>query len=295
MPNHITNRLTIVADQERVQEILETIKYDDKGIGSIDFNKIIPMPDNIFRGNLGAEERQLYGKDNWYDWSVENWDTKWNSYGYDCFPPYEGGNQISFHTAWNRPESVISQLSKMFPDVQLRHLWADEDIGVNVGEVLYEDGEELEHDIPTAHSKEAYEMASDILDILLSEYDLYYDEKAGNYKYRNTTDEELTEPASVEDIHTSPDFQCDQTGGYPTSLVWNITNGTAILQPSPAFDDDSEGARQCLRDCADWGVRPCASWEDYNDLLESIGEEAYENAAVPLDDEDEEFGGLSLQ
>jgi hypothetical protein len=58
--------------------------------------------------------------------------------------------------------------------------------------------------------------------------------------------------------------------------------------------NDSEEAKQCLRECVDWGVRPCASWEDYNDLLESIGEEAYENAAVPLVDEDEEWGGLTL-
>jgi hypothetical protein len=93
-------------------------------------------------------------------------------------------------------------------------------------------------------------------------------------------DESLEETASISDLHTSPDFQCDLTGGYPTVLVWNKDNSTAILEPAPAFDDDSEGARQCQRNCADWGVRSCADWQDYNDLLESIGEEAYANAAV---------------
>ena len=102
-------------------------------------------------------------------------------------------------------------------------------------------------------------------------------------------EKEIAETISIGDLHTSPDFQCDATNGYPTVLVWNKADSTAILEPAPTFDDDSEAANQCLRDCADWGVRPCADWQDYNDLLESIGEKAYENAAVPLDDEDENF------
>ena len=82
MPNHVTNRITIIADKQRTQEILGFIKNDERGLGSIDFNKIIPMPDNIYRGNLGQKEKELYGQNNWYDWSIANWDTKWNSYGY---------------------------------------------------------------------------------------------------------------------------------------------------------------------------------------------------------------------
>ena len=100
------------------------------------------------------------------------------------------------------------------------------------------------------------------------------------------------------DIHTSPDFQCDQTGGYPTVLSWNKDNGTAILEPAPAYDNDSEEANQCIRDCADWGIHPCASWHDYNDLLESIGDEAFENGSVIVDedetfDEDQGMGGIT--
>jgi hypothetical protein len=102
------------------------------------------------------------------------------------------------------------------------------------------------------------------------------------------------ETVIVTDSHTSPDFQCDQTGGYPTVLVWNQDRGTAVLQPAPAFDDDTEEAKQCILDCADWGVHPCTSWEDYNNLLESIGKDAVRNAYVPDEDESEEFGGMSI-
>lgn len=74
MPNHITNIIEIKnASMEHLDEILEAIKVDEIGIGSVDFNKIIPMPDNIYRGNLGSEEFKKYGENNWYDWSIKNW------------------------------------------------------------------------------------------------------------------------------------------------------------------------------------------------------------------------------
>ena len=103
------------------------------------------------------------------------------------------------------------------------------------------------------------------------------------------------ETVSAAEIYTSQDFQCDHTSGYPTVLVWNQDNGTAILQPAPAFDDGTEESDQCIRECAEWGVHPCTSWEDYNGLLESIGEDAVRNAYVSDEDESEEFGGMTMQ
>ena len=84
MPNHVVNIVTFECSEEKLKEIMEAIQYDDgpddqKGIGTIDFNKVIPMPDNIFKGNLGPKEREMYGKNNWYDWSIKNWGTKWNA------------------------------------------------------------------------------------------------------------------------------------------------------------------------------------------------------------------------
>ena len=47
MPNHIINIVTIKGDKDRVKEILEEIKDDEIGYGSIDFNKIDPMPKDL--------------------------------------------------------------------------------------------------------------------------------------------------------------------------------------------------------------------------------------------------------
>ena len=197
MPNNITNILTFTdASEKQIAEVLESIKNDKLGIGSVDFNKIIPMPPEIFRGNLGQEERELYGKNNWYDWSVANWGTKWNAYDFDYgnYEPYKEGNQIKFLTAWTRPEPVIQKLSELFPEIQIFHEWADEDVGMNVGEVLYEGGEIEDEYIPNGGSKEAYEMASATLGVELSEWGLYYSEDTDNYIYR---DEEETEEMNL--------------------------------------------------------------------------------------------------
>ena len=47
MPNHVRNIIVIETDKEKITEILDAIKNDEKGIGSIDFNKLIPMPETL--------------------------------------------------------------------------------------------------------------------------------------------------------------------------------------------------------------------------------------------------------
>ena len=54
MPNHITNILTFEGDSEQVYAMLDKIKSDELGLGSIDFNKIIPMPESL---NIEAGSR----------------------------------------------------------------------------------------------------------------------------------------------------------------------------------------------------------------------------------------------
>ena len=41
MPNHITNILKFKGDSEQVHAMLDKIKSDELGLGSIDFNKIM--------------------------------------------------------------------------------------------------------------------------------------------------------------------------------------------------------------------------------------------------------------
>lgn len=218
MPNHVRNIIVIEADKAKITEILDAIKNDEKGIGSIDFNKLIPMPEalNIECGSntrkgfemfsdmreryeklmqilnttpdsekfmfavkskkeiekeikdMSEEDRKLfdlgkrafeniqnYGAPTWYEWSLNNWDTKWNAYDFD----YDRDKTIYFNTAWSAPHNILQALSEKYPEVRLEHSWADEDIGYNVGERIYRGGEITYENIPMGGSKEAMDMA----------------------------------------------------------------------------------------------------------------------------------------
>lgn len=125
MPNHVTTRLTFYGNQEDVKRLFETIGVEKS---AIDFNKIIPMPDYIYQGDLGQEERKIYGKNNWYDWCCDNWGTKWNAYNISV-----DENSITFDTAWTTPTPIVNRLAELFPEITIIHEWADEDSGHNTG------------------------------------------------------------------------------------------------------------------------------------------------------------------
>lgn len=223
MPNWVTNILTVEdVSEEKRREIFEAIKDDKEGYGSIDFNKIIPMPEslNIHDGSdkdyaitiylterltldpndVGLENyisnrfspnwaeeiieriktrdfvnkrmdelyemgKQYifnivnYGYATWYDWCIENWDTKWNASS-SCVG--EENQDITFETAWSTPESVIRALSKLFPNIVFKVRFADEDFGYNVGEYSYHNGILIESYEPVGGSDEAMDMAAEI-------------------------------------------------------------------------------------------------------------------------------------
>lgn len=189
MPNHVTTILTVGGDKARRLAMFEAIKSDEYGLGSIDFNKVIPMPDYIFRGNLGQEERAKYGGNNWYDWSIANWGTKWNSYGYGdpgSMAQDFDGSTISFQTAWSCASPVIAALAEKYPDLHFELKWADEDFGYNVGEKEYEGGVEIRSHIPEGGSKEALELAAEVQGVDLADEGYLYNESSDQYEYHGS-------------------------------------------------------------------------------------------------------------
>ena len=47
MPNHIANLITLRGDEKRIAEVREQLRYQEDGLGSLDFNKLIPMPKSL--------------------------------------------------------------------------------------------------------------------------------------------------------------------------------------------------------------------------------------------------------
>ena len=47
MPNNVTNIIEFQGKDEQIKKLLEEVRDDEEDIGSIDFNKLIPMPKEL--------------------------------------------------------------------------------------------------------------------------------------------------------------------------------------------------------------------------------------------------------
>lgn len=60
MPNHVTNILEFTCTDEQFEKLAEALKVEGSFPGSVDFNKLIPMPASLnveagSRGNMGLK------------------------------------------------------------------------------------------------------------------------------------------------------------------------------------------------------------------------------------------------
>ena len=123
MPNWVRNKLFIHGNSDKVKQCTLDISSDTEHIS---FEKILPRPKDI--------------GEYWYDWSVENWGTKWDVS--DTFEDEECN--ICFDTAWSTPYVLICKLSERYPKLTFEVKYADEDLGNNCGQYFLKNGEEYE-------------------------------------------------------------------------------------------------------------------------------------------------------
>lgn len=82
---------------------------------------------------LSDELVAKYGYDNWYDWSVFNWGTKWNAYDVTEWSINEGhwngensSATIYYETAWSPATALWLKVSQDYPTLDFYHEFADE-------------------------------------------------------------------------------------------------------------------------------------------------------------------------
>lgn len=148
MPNHVRSRVSFSGKD--VYSIIDLVNTNDQ----FDFEKIIPMPENILRGNLSVDD--MNNSLNWYNWSIDNWGTKWNAYDSSF-----GGTGVEFSTAWSCPIPVFEKLSAMFPETTIFVEYADENLGFNVGALTLLNGQIIEQE-ELSGTKAGYEKAVEI-------------------------------------------------------------------------------------------------------------------------------------
>ena len=90
-----------------------------------------------------------YGFDNWYDWAIVNWGSKWGVYDEGEWNITEVEDDgltsagISYQTAWSPVTIAWEKISKNYPTLEFWHAYADEG-GNFVGNQLIQNGKIIE-------------------------------------------------------------------------------------------------------------------------------------------------------
>ena len=146
MPNHCHNRVTFYPAGNDTAKAIEDIKvikqmFEDENC----FTQIIPEPDwantplmssdvkglVYDRGKVGELPVQPTAEnghyvpffqstdrqdDRWYDWRLQNWDTKWDCYDVNIVDDDPENMEIEFNTAWSPPEAICHALREKYED-----------------------------------------------------------------------------------------------------------------------------------------------------------------------------------
>ena len=145
MPNHCHNRVTFytaTGDDDSVAKIAKIKQmFEDEST----FGQIIPEPDWPNTQLLSSDNRwgDKYGNDGelpqtvedpwtryvfkstgithqrWYDWRVQNWDTKWDAYDVVVTDDDPESLEIEFNTAWSPPEAICHEIRDQYPDLSV--------------------------------------------------------------------------------------------------------------------------------------------------------------------------------
>lgn len=135
MPNWCYNHLEITGPAETVTAFKEASTLADSG--ALSFDRLVPMPEELRAPEAG---------DAWYNWSVDNWGTKWDVSG----DPNQGGEKnlgnglaqlaYNFDTAWAPPVPWLEKVAPQFLTLTFS-LWFDEPGSNFAGRETFANGE----------------------------------------------------------------------------------------------------------------------------------------------------------
>ena len=209
MPNWCVNQVDISGDEVEVAKLVEFVKSDENSFtfenivpppatpmysSDCTHNKYVcgcesvaqPDPENEgkFMWVIDGKKVEYHGKcpthnehsfsnhpDNWYNWNITNWGTKWSAGEVwndriDDDGKVDGHTSYNFDTAWSPAEPVVAALAEKFPTLRIAHRYCEAGMGY-AGEVLYADGVEIR--------REEYDMGQMPDGAFTEEWDRDYD------------------------------------------------------------------------------------------------------------------------
>lgn len=142
MPNHVENNLNVFGDVQDVQAFRKLFVIEKDGVETATYNLIYPMPpqlnaevsplpkrdgetDEQYKSRMKRYKKE-YGFDNWYDWRIANWKTKWDVYDFNLYLDESDNIECTFSSAWSPPIGWLEKAIQMFPNLHFRMDYMDE-------------------------------------------------------------------------------------------------------------------------------------------------------------------------
>ena len=138
MPNWCDNQITITGPNSVIDKIEKIVKEESNNAENGLLQFFHPMPKELLETEAGPiaktkKEKQArqarkleFGAENWYDWRVNNWGTKWEVcefYGVDKQPDALIGDStisFAFSSAWSPPIGAYEKFLENNPDCFIR-------------------------------------------------------------------------------------------------------------------------------------------------------------------------------
>ena len=122
MPNHCSGYLEVTGEPKLLNKFMKQVEITPSEADEFNeatkfsFNKVIPMPQELHKGQ------------GWYDWRINNWGTKWDLCDLEAYDRNWEEGFISYHfwTAWSPPEQVLEALTKQHPKLTFSYKFSDE-------------------------------------------------------------------------------------------------------------------------------------------------------------------------
>lgn len=153
MPNYAANYIVFRATA--TEKLIALKEWMAKGKNPIDFKKIIPPPADMFEGALGDKERKMCkekGIENWYDWQIANWGTKWNASNSCVIQDTPFRFALKFDTAWSSPKPVMAKIIEYCQNNKITFVYFNGNEGGGDGEFIELDEELIKEEITSSYN-----------------------------------------------------------------------------------------------------------------------------------------------
>ena len=173
MPNHVENKLKVKGKKEDIEDFKKEAKNAKEAFS---IHNLFPMPKELentksppevlvgiafvkrfqeYQEEIkknpdwgtgkpisGRESKRLidkYRANNWYDWCIKNWGTKWGSYDSELYGNGKTYLKYIFNTAWSPPVAALEKISADYPNLLFELSYKEEGMGFK-GKATFQNG-----------------------------------------------------------------------------------------------------------------------------------------------------------